>query len=73
MGAFFQRACSKSCYGTRKYDKSLQMEVVDTLTAHSLLTNALVTQSPVASPFSLKYQDESPGSPIICHLAFITY
>jgi hypothetical protein len=67
MGAFFQRACSKSYCGARKYDKSLQMEVVDALTAPPTADNSLATQS------SLKYQDKSPGSPIVCHLAFITY
>jgi hypothetical protein len=50
MGAFFQRACSKSYCGARKYDKSLQMEVVDALTAPLTADNSLPTQSPVASP-----------------------
>jgi hypothetical protein len=49
------------------------MEVVDALTAPLTTDNSLATQSPVASPFSLKYQVESPGSPIVCHLTFITY
>jgi hypothetical protein len=73
MGAFLQRACSKSCYGGRKYDKSLQTEVVDTLTAPLTADNSLMMQSHVASPFSLKYQYESPGPFIVCHLAFVTY
>src|SRR5258707_348472 len=73
IGTFFQLACSKSCYGIRKYDKSLQMEVVDALTAPLTADNSLATQSPAASLFALKCQDESPGSPIVCHLAFITY
>ena len=50
MGAFFQRACSKSYCGARKYDKSMQMEVVDALTAPLTADNSLPTQRPVASP-----------------------